>query len=149
MTGADIVAEARTYIGTPWRHQGRSREGIDCAGLVLKVMHAMEITDFDAADYSRQATDESMVQACREHLVDVSLAEARPGDVAVMRFGSNRHIGFFGDYLYGGLSLIHAFSRRIDGRKRPQVVEHRFTDDFLRSHGAALIATFRLPRVSA
>lgn len=144
MTGADVVAEARTYIGTPWRHQGRSREGIDCAGLVLKVMHAMRVSDFDTSDYSRQAQDETMLELCREHLQPAVFADALPGDVAVMRFGANRHTGFFADYPHGGLSLIHAFSNY-----PRRVVEHRFSDDWLRSYKAALIGVFRLPGVIA
>ena len=28
-----VVAEARTWIGVKWRHQGRTREGVDCIGL--------------------------------------------------------------------------------------------------------------------
>ncbi|WP_219209444.1 C40 family peptidase [Variovorax boronicumulans] len=149
MTGSEIVAEARTHLGCRWRHQGRSREGMDCLGLVLLVAHALGITDFDTRDYARQAADESMLEQCREHLLPIAFGAARPGDIAVMAFGSNRHIGIFGDYLYGGLSLIHAFSQRVDGKKPPQVVEHRFSDDWLRSHGASLIGTFRFPGVTA
>lgn len=143
MTGADIVTEARTWIGTRWMHQGRTRSGIDCAGLVLKVAHACDVFTFDTADYSRQATDESMLELCREHLEPAAMAEARPGDVAVMRFGSNRHIGIFGDYQYGGLTLIHAYTAA------RRVVEHRFTDDWLRSQSASLIAVFCFPGVTA
>ena len=32
-----IVAAARTWLGVPWRHQGRTRQGVDCAGLVVLV----------------------------------------------------------------------------------------------------------------
>ena len=28
-----LVTAARTYIGTKWRHRGRSVHGVDCAGL--------------------------------------------------------------------------------------------------------------------
>lgn len=144
MTGADVTAAARSYLGVPWRHQGRSREGIDCAGLVIKVAHELGLFDFDTADYSRQAKDETMLALCREHLVDVALAGARPGDVPVMRFGTNRHIGIFGDYVHGGLSLIHAYSNH-----PRRVVEHRFGDDWLRLVQAQLIGVFRFPGVQA
>ncbi len=148
MTGADVVCAARAWRGCPWRHQGRSREGVDCAGLVIKVAHELGLTEFDTADYARQASDESMLEQCREHLTAIPFAQVQPGDVAVMRFGANRHIGFFGDYLYGGLTLIHAYSMRT-GRQRPQVVEHRFGDDWLRSVDAQLIGCFRFPEITA
>lgn len=142
MTGADVVQEARSWVGTRWLHQGRSQDGVDCAGLVIKVAHALELFEFDTADYSRQATDESMLMLCREHLLPVTLRFAKPGDVAVMRFGLNRHIGIFGDYLHGGLSLIHAFS------KHPRrVIEHRFSEEWLQSERAALIGVFRFPGI--
>lgn len=144
MTGAEIATAARRFIGCPWRHQGRSGEGVDCLGLVLLVAHELELTDFDTRDYARQATDESMLQQCREHLVEIPRAMARPGDVPVMRFGTNRHIGIFGDYVHGGLSLIHAFSQA-----PRRVVEHRFNDDWLRGYNASLLSVFRFPGVTA
>ncbi len=32
---AKFVAAARSWIGVPWAHQGRSRAGVDCIGLVV------------------------------------------------------------------------------------------------------------------
>jgi len=142
MTGADVVTEARTWLGTRWLHQGRNEHGVDCAGLVIKVAHALRITAFDTVDYPRRATDESMLTLCREHLLEVS--SPRPGDLPVIRFDTDRHIAILGDYLYGGLSLIHAtshFPRR--------VVEHRFNDEWLRSKRASVLAVFRFPGVEA
>ncbi|HWT21692.1 MAG TPA: NlpC/P60 family protein [Variovorax sp.] len=143
VSGADVVAEARSWMAVKWRHQGRSREGVDCAGLVIKVAHELGLTEFDTADYSRQATDETMLELCREHLVEIVHAAAEPGDVAVMRFGANRHIGFFGDYPHGGLTLIHAYSS-----PPRRVVEHRFNDDWLRMNRAQLIGIFRFPGIA-
>lgn len=143
MNGTEIVTAARGWSGVRWLHQGRSRDGVDCLGLVLVVAHDLGLTDFDTRDYARQAKDESMLEQCREHLVEITRAAARPGDVAVMRFENNRHIGIFGDYVHGGLSLIHAFSQA--PRK---VVEHRFSDDWLRGYKASLMSCFRFPGVS-
>jgi cell wall-associated NlpC family hydrolase len=144
VSGAHIVTAARAHLGVTWMHQGRSREGVDCLGLVLLVAHQFALTDFDTRDYARQAKDESMLEQCREHLFEIPRAAAQPGDVAVMRFANNRHIGIFGDYVHGGLSLIHAFSQA--PRK---VVEHRFSDDWLRGYGASLMGCFRFPGISA
>ncbi|MBN1696146.1 MAG: C40 family peptidase [Spirochaetales bacterium] len=36
-----IVREAKTYIGVPYRWGGKSRKGIDCAGLVNCVLHTL------------------------------------------------------------------------------------------------------------
>ncbi len=36
-TRGEVQTLARTWIGVPWRHQGRNRSGIDCGGLVVKV----------------------------------------------------------------------------------------------------------------
>ena len=142
MTRTDIVAQARSWISVKWRHQGRSREGIDCAGLVIKVAHELGLTEFDTADYSRQATDETMLEMCREHLVEISRSDAGPGDVVVMRFAHQRHIGILGDYPSGGVSLIHAYSNA-----PRRVVEHLFNDDWLRTQRAELIGCFRFPGI--
>ena len=41
-----IVAEARTWLGVPWRHQGwRKATGCDCVGLIRGVGHALGLID--------------------------------------------------------------------------------------------------------
>jgi hypothetical protein len=41
-----LVAEARRWLGTPFRHQGRIRgEGVDCIGLVLEPARALGLTE--------------------------------------------------------------------------------------------------------
>lgn len=34
ITAQDFVNNARSWIGTPWVHQGRTRKGVDCVGFV-------------------------------------------------------------------------------------------------------------------
>lgn len=138
MTGADVTAEARTWIGTRWEHQGRSDDAIDCAGLILKVAQALGIFTLEKADYPRMATDEMMLDLCREHLVEISRADLAPGDVVVMRYGSNRHIGIIGDYVHGGLTVIHA--QTMHPRR---VVENQFNDNWLGQVAASVAGCFR------
>jgi hypothetical protein len=37
INGRHIIETAKTYIGVPFRHQGRDRQGIDCIGLLIAV----------------------------------------------------------------------------------------------------------------
>ena len=138
MTGADIVAEARQWLGVKWRHQGRTRGGVDCIGLVVKVAHGLQLSTFDVSNYSVQSVDETLRDGCRQHLVEIPVTQMAPGCVAVMRFGSQRHIGILGDYPAGGLSLIHSYAQA--PRK---VVEVRL-DPIWRGR---IMAAFRFPGV--
>lgn len=132
---ADIVHEARTYIGTPWVHQGRSRQGVDCLGLASLVARSTRGYTFDVLNYAAQASDETMLRLCREHMQPVPAAGRQPGDVVVIRYGNQRHMAIVGDHpVSGELSLIHASS--IFGK----VVEHRLDSRWAR----ICIATFRL-----
>ncbi|MCW5939918.1 MAG: C40 family peptidase [Fimbriimonadaceae bacterium] len=57
------VAEARTWIGTPWHHCGRSKGvGVDCAGLVIASLSAGGLDAPDPGRYS-DTSDESELLA--------------------------------------------------------------------------------------
>jgi cell wall-associated NlpC family hydrolase len=133
----DIVAEARTWIGVPWAHQGRSRDGVDCAGLVIEVAKAVRGSTFDKTDYPRMATDETMLELCAQHLGPVSRDRMQPGDLAVFAFDRQRHVAILGDYVFGGLSLIHAYA--LAPRR---VVETRLDDKWR----GRMLAAWRFPR---
>lgn len=119
---AAAVTEARTWLGVRWLHQGRTREGIDCAGLGILVAQQAAGIDFDKTDYPRQATDETMIELCERFMDRVSPADMAPGDIAIFAFANQRHMAVVGDYVFGGLSLIHAYA---PARK---VVETRFDE---------------------
>jgi hypothetical protein len=70
----------------------------------------------------------------RAHLAPVR--ELQPGDVAVFAFENQRHIGIVGDYVFGGLSLIHAYA--LAPRR---VVETRLDEKWL----ARMRGAFRFP----
>lgn len=140
MKGADIVTEARSWLGVRWKHQGRDREGIDCVGLPGEIGRAKGLIDFDIRDYLRFATDEQMLEECSAHLTRVS--DPKPGDLGILRYEGTRHMVIFGDYPGGGLSAIHAYSRA-----PRRVVEHRFDAGWLASEGAVWLASFRFPGV--
>mgnify|MGYP000308850099 CR=1 FL=1 len=107
----DTVATARSYLGTRWLHQGRTREGIDCIGLVIEVAKHVKGWTYDITDYARQATDETMLNLCHHHLEAKGLHEVQPGDVLIMAFDHQRHAAIVGDYpAPHEVSIIHAYA---------------------------------------
>lgn len=141
ITGAAIVSAARSWIGTPYRHQHRERGvGVDCAGLVIGVARQLCLVppDFDISGYSRQP-DGSLLGHCEQWMAAGDRQDIQIGDVLITRFAQDPcHLGFAADYyLSGHLSMIHALCRR---GGRGAVVEHRL-DSTLR---AKIVAVYRL-----
>jgi NlpC/P60 family putative phage cell wall peptidase len=87
-----IVAEARSWIGTPYRHQGSLKGvGCDCLGLVRGVWRACygeepEALPPYAADWAEARGGEPLVKAAQRHLVEVDVKEFGPGDVLLFRW---------------------------------------------------------------
>ena len=90
----DILAEAYSYLGTPYRYGGTSHSGIDCSGFTMKVFGAFGI------GLPHGAT--SQYYMCR----GVTSAERAPGDLVFFATGGSG-IGHVGIYLGGG-QFIHA-----------------------------------------
>jgi cell wall-associated NlpC family hydrolase len=77
-----LIAEARTWIGTPWRHQGRLK-GIacDCVGHIVCVPRALGIfpPDFDINGYARNPEPAVMKRFLDLYLDRVEPASRRRG----------------------------------------------------------------------
>lgn len=139
---AAIVAAARAWLDVPFQHQGRSRAGIDCGGLAIRVAHDLGLSSFDISGYRRLpagVAGETIEQVCRREMSQVDPAALAPGDVALFLIGKRpRHLAVVGDYYAGGLSIIHAYEPA--GR----VVENRFDAAWR----ALLFETYSLPGVA-
>jgi cell wall-associated NlpC family hydrolase len=101
-----LIAAARTYIGIPWLHQGRNRQGVDCVGLLICAMADIGIEIPDMQGYRRAPDPEVFVG----HIHANSLPEKFPfpGTLGVFRDGSQPcHVGIFAT-MYDQMSLIHA-----------------------------------------
>ena len=85
VTRAAIVAEARSWIGTPYRHQGSLKgAGCDCLGLirgVYRVFYGPEkepITPYSPY-WAEESGEETLRDAARRHLVEIDAAPLRDG----------------------------------------------------------------------
>jgi NlpC/P60 family putative phage cell wall peptidase len=94
-TREGIVAEARGWIGTPYRHQASLKGvGCDCLGLVRGVWRAVAGAEPERAppyapDWAEASGEETLAQAAARHLIAVPLDSFAPGDVLLFRWRAN------------------------------------------------------------
>jgi hypothetical protein len=139
VSGADVVRVARSFLGVKYRHQGRSREGVDCIGLPVCVRAELGLSAMDEAGYAKRSASSEMLAYCRAHMVEVDRSAIKPGDLLIQATGDLRHMAIVGDYPGGGLSIIHA---HLPNKK---VVECRLDDEFMKTARGC----FRFPEVTA
>lgn len=134
MTREEIVAEARSWIGTPWVHQGRIKGlSVDCVGLIGGVALAVGIQgarDWSANlqfyNYGRQPDPLLLNDGCALWLDRIAVRDATMADVLVMRFRRDpQHFALLSATDY----MIHAFAgagkvveNRLDEKWRRRIV---------------------------
>lgn len=95
-TRAQVVSEARRWVGTRWRHQGYDRvSGCDCFGLIAGVAHSLSLPGMkrwyvtpEYHNYAPQPDPRLLIRCCDELFDRVGDAAARLADVLVLRFAS-------------------------------------------------------------
>lgn len=105
MTKDDVIKEARTWVGTPFKHQGRVKGvGADCVGIIIGVTRDLGLSNFDTKNYSRYPDIQMMGSLLREHLEEIPVENAQPGDVLWIKVkGSPQHLAMKTDK-----GIIHA-----------------------------------------
>ena len=113
--GLQIVAEARQWIDTPWRHAGREKGvGVDCVGLLIGVARDLGLHNYDNRNYSRIVSPALLRSELLQFLQPVS--DRQPGDVLIVPIrGSYQHV-----IIWTGEGAVIDANERI-GR----VTEHR------------------------
>lgn len=101
-TRENIVAEARTWIGTPYQHQASLiGVGADCLGLVRGIWRACigpepEATGPYSPDRAEASGQERLLEAGRRHFLPADPQNIRPGDVLLFRWKDHvpaKHLG--------------------------------------------------------
>ena len=131
-----LIVAARSYLGTPFRHLGRTPRVLDCVGLGWLAYRDCGVELPVPRYYGREPYRATLLHALRDALGEPIDAPLQPADVAVFRFREEpHHVALVGDGPYGELTLIHADSS--PGLRR--VVEHRLDAKWLER----LVAVFR------
>jgi cell wall-associated NlpC family hydrolase len=107
---ARVIAEARTWIGTPWHHQARVKgAGVDCVMLLCEVYEAAGVIPHVVPenypiDIMLHRASQPVVRWLMMFADEVS--EPKEADVVVYHFGrSFSHAAIY----IGGARVIHAF----------------------------------------
>lgn len=106
----DIVAEARSWLGTPYRHSADIKgAGVDCAMLIVRVYADLGLIDlFDprpyTTDWHLHRNEELYLENTMSHCNEV--AEPEPGDLIVWQHGRT--------FSHGGIctgwpTVVHAY----------------------------------------
>jgi cell wall-associated NlpC family hydrolase len=125
MKGEDIVRIADSFVGTPYRHQGRSRKGVDCWGLLYAIGAEAGILPDGLnvkADYGL-ITDQLMKAEMSKWCTVTTLVQ--DGVIAIIKWPGARFAGHMGVLTSDG-NIIHAYS--IEAR----VVKHGFRGKWLK-----------------
>lgn len=140
MTRDEIVAEARTWLGPPavrFRMRGRSRNGVDCVGMVEQIGLHFEVPHEDVLDYEDFPNHERlMMRTFDRFLLRAPPRSLYPGTVGVFAGGILPvHAGIFTERS-GRIHIVHA---RLDTRK---VIEQEYRPQ---DTVARLVARFMFP----
>lgn len=141
----NLVDAARSLKGVKWRHRGRNRNGVDCAGLVWLTYAECGVVLPDRRDYGRDPFRDGLMSAAIEAMGEpiwqgqkgaCRRSILQPADVVVMAPAKlPRHVAMLGDDLMHGLSIIDA-----DGRRGCVFEQGMHADDV-----KLIVAVFRRP----
>jgi NlpC/P60 family putative phage cell wall peptidase len=108
-----IVAEARAWLGTPYRHQAsRKGAGCDCLGLVRGVWRAIHGEEPEPVPAYRPGWAEAerrerLMEAAARHMIAIGLDEWGAGDLLLFRWRPHlpaKHAAI----ATSGASMVHA-----------------------------------------
>ncbi len=95
---AEIIEVAKSYLGTPYRSGGTSRNGVDCSGFVTAVFRQFDIS------LPRTSLGQS---SSGEH---ISESKMQPADLVFFKTSRRRPVSHVGIYMGKG-KFIHASTR--------------------------------------
>lgn len=104
------IARAHVARRTPWRHQARGPDWLDCIGLVRDCFAQYGLQD--RRNYDRNPRGGQLESEFREQFgFPIPKGEMREEDVVLMAFPNViRHVGIVANHWLGGLSLIHTWA---------------------------------------
>jgi cell wall-associated NlpC family hydrolase len=125
-----ICQNSLKYINTPFKHQGRTEFGLDCAGLIIKTLQDSNLyhNELDVVGYSNRPDGTSLMLHLNNNcILKNDNNDLENGDILLMQFnGVATHLAIFlGDILKDGFDyIIHSYIMT------KKVVIHKYDDNF-------------------
>jgi hypothetical protein len=129
-----VLLQARSWVGTKFHHQGRSKKtqtqdgAVDCIGLIVGVAKELGlknrnnelISKYDVTDYSKLGIGNRLINTLEEHFDLVK--DIQVSDVLLFSImGQPQHVGIVAEK-DNRFTLIHSY------QGNNQVVEHDLSD---------------------
>lgn len=125
---------ALRYLGTPFKHRGRSIKNLDCVGLLVMVAREIGMPHTDLKVYGREPTGNTLRDMLRANFGMPVDRPAEIDDVVTMQLygqAAMGHAGIIAPHPYGQ-GLIHTAAKpgpdkvvvqRMDGRLKAMIRE--------------------------
>jgi len=135
----NVIQEARSYLGVPWRHQGRTRKGVDCVGFILLALIKSGIKMKEIRGYARTPDGIALKKIMDEEVTTENIPiqeDLKVGDILLFRIRHHpQHVALVTDSCTSEFGMIHSFN----GGER-KVVEHDLVDYWRQK----IVAIYRL-----
>ena len=109
-TRAELVTEARTWLGTPFHHQGRIKNvAADCAGVIEGIAKhfGFVVHGQIPINYSAQPDGEMMRKILGETMEEINPTDILPGDVLLFAFDLDpQHVAVVTDF-----GILHSYAQ--------------------------------------
>ncbi len=140
VTRQEVVEFARSCKDIPYQHQGRSKLGVDCAGIL--VMLGKWLGEYseskEARRYSRDPASFSLKKELARMLISIDKENIDCGDILLLKIlREPQHVGIVTDYSEQSFGMVHCY------QSIGRVVEHRLNRFWL----DRIVQVYQIPGV--
>lgn len=131
-----VITEARSWLGVPFHHQGRTKAGCDCVAIALSCAEKAGCEYEDWTQYGRLPHAGKLQKAFSNYGVRIPIKQIAPADAVLITWKVEpHHVGIITKMETGELGILHSYASI--GR----VVEHHLDKTWRKR----IVLAFRLP----